>query len=254
MSMETVFGGGKKETQQRTSVIPRLPAVIPRIGTEAGSFIRATPTLGTGGQVGTIRSAGADTPITSAGDLTGLGIDIGLAPGIGELREEALTGRRELLGDVRGDIERLRGMENPFMRARVSPFVEARGAAAREASRRGVGGPLAALATNPFDRQIAEQQALAAFDTAGAIRSGQEAIRGLLSDVSGAGQAMMEEELALLGLGQQQIRDIIASQLERQVVSETQAKERRRRGVTEGVGDIMGAFFPGGATKSGTLF
>ncbi len=244
---KALFGGSKSESQQRLSIIPRTPPVIPRIGTTAGSFLRATPTFGAASDVaGKISMPGTDTPITNAGMLTGLGIDVGLAPEIAAIREEALGGRRGLIGDIQGDIETLRGMENPFIRARVAPFVAERERAAREASRRGVSGPLAALATNPFTARIAEAEALATMDAQGAIRAGQEQIRGLLSDVSGEGRQMLMQELELLGLSQQQIRDVIASQLERQVQGVTTQKEQQERGVVTGLSDAFRSFFPGG--------
>lgn len=241
MSTRTLFGGGKSESEQRASIIPKLPPVIPSIGTGAGSFLRATPTFaGAGPAVGSIRAPGTNVPITNRGALTGLDLQIGLAPEIEAIRAETLAGRRGLIGDVQGDIETLRGIENPFMRARVQPFVEQQAAAAREATRRGVSGPLAALATNPFTRQIADQQALATFDTQQAIRAGQEQIRTLLSDVSGEGQALLAQELELLGLSQQQIRDIIASQLSRDVVSTTDTRTRDEEGIVPTLGSLAG--------------
>lgn len=239
--LRTLFGGSEQESEQRISIIPRLPPVIPNIGTQAGSFFRVTPTFGTADQVaGSLRVPGSDIPITNAGALTGLDIDLGLSPGIAALREEALAGRRGLIGDVEGDIETLRGIQNPFIQARVQPFVEAQAAAARDAARRGVSGPLAALATNPFTRQIADQRALATFDTQAAIRAGQEQIRGLLADVSGEGQQLLEQELRLLGLSNDVIQTIIASQLERPTTSPaTTSKGTQQRGVTQGFSDIF---------------
>ena len=259
MSTKKLFGGSKSRSEQRASIIPRLPPVIPSIGTQAGSFLRATPTFETSGAaVGSIRSPGENPVITNRGAFTGLDIDVGLAPEIGALREETLAGRRGLIGDITGDIETLRGAENPFIRARVQPFVEQQAAAARDAARRGVSGPLAALATNPFTQQIAQQQALATFDTQAAIRQGQEQIRGLLADVSGEGQQLLEQELALLGLSQQQIRDAVASQLDRQVISQTEQKTDQEGGIVSGLGSLAGGvggvldFFRPRATAAST--
>lgn len=184
-----------------------------------------------GGQVGSIRSPGPDVPIFNRGALQGVGVNIGLAPQIGALREEGLTGIRSLLGDVQGDIQTLRGLENPFVQARVQPFVAERERARRDAIRRGVAGPLTALATNPFQAQIAEQGALATAEAQGAIREGQAFIRELLSDITGEGRQLLEQELALLGFGQQQIRDIIASQLERPTTAGTTSSQRVEKGI-----------------------
>ena len=243
MSLKKVFGGSKSRSESGPVTIPRLPAVIPSLRTGQGTFLTATPTITAGGQP-------AGGGVGAGGELTGLDINVGLAPQIQALRDETLAGRRGLISDVQGDIETLRGIQNPFIQARVAPFVEERERAARAAARRGVSGPLAALATNPFTRQIAEQQALATVDAQGAIRAGQQQIQSLLTDVSGEGRALLEQELGLLGLSQQQVRDIIASQLQRTVGTRTVQEQEQQRGITQGFGDL----FPGGLTPSGTLF
>ncbi len=163
-----------------------------------------------------------------------MGVDIGLqlAPEIGQIRQETLSGRRALLGDVMGDIGTARGLDNPFIQARVRPFLEQQEQARRGAARRGVFGPLQALATNPFTQAIADQTALA-------TRESQEFARGLLGDISGEGQQLLQQELELLGLGQQQVRDIIASQMERPVVGASTSRSRTKP-------NIFGSLFPGG--------
>ena len=232
-----LFGGSKEKSVTEPVTIPRLPAITPSIRTGAGSRIGADLQFGRiGGQ--------EDAPF----GLTGVDIDVGLSPEIAALREEALTGRRGLIGDVRGDIETLRGLRNPFIAARTQPLIEQRERAAREASRRGVTGPLAALATNPFDRELAQQRTLAEFDTQAAIRSGQEQIRALLGDVSGEGRALLEQELRLLGLGQQEIQQIIGSQLEQTVAQRRESDAETDTGIFQplsagnlltGIGDIF---------------
>ena len=215
--VKTVFGGSEAESEVQR--IPRLPPVAPRISTAAGSRLIGTPEL------------------DARGRLIGVDTTAGLAPGIAALREEGLTGIRSLIGDVQGDINTLRGLENPFIQARVSPFIEERERARRDAVRRGVAGPLLALATNPFQRQIAEQGALATAEALQARRQGQELIRGLLSDVTGAGRQLFEEELRLLGLSQDQIQQVIASQL----TQPTAVTQRQ-----ESFGGVFPALFPGG--------
>lgn len=120
------------------------------------------------------------------------------------------------------------------MRARTQPFIEERERAARAAARRGVSGPLAALATNPYTARIADAATQATFDTQTAIRQGQEMTRALLSDISGEGQALLAQELELLGLSQQQIRDIVGSQLEQTVAQEQRGKATQQRGLFPG--------------------
>ena len=176
------------------------------MGTAAGSGLRTNldfDVVGNGRGGGQVLLSGIDTQAS-------------LAPQIGEIREQTLGGIRNLIGNVQNDIQTLRGLENPFINARVAPFVAQREAAARDAARRGVSGPLAALATNPFTAQIADQRALALNESQDAISRAQQQIQSLLQDQSGQGQQLLQEELALLGLQQDQIRDIIASQLGQQ--------------------------------------
>ena len=208
--LRTLFGGSESETVSRPQVIPRLPPSLPTLGTGASQLI-------TGG------TAAAPT------------VDITLDPRIQALRDESLGGLRGLVGDVQGDIQTLRGLESPFVQARTQPFVQARDAAARSAARRGVGGPLAALATNPFERELAQQRTLATAENQAAIARNQQMLQGLLGDISGQGQQMFEQELQLLGLTQQQARDIVASQLAPVTgqVSQTQQEQ-------------FGGLFPGG--------
>lgn len=248
---ESLFGGGQAQSQQRISIIPRLPAVTPNITTAGGSFINAglTTVPGGGGPVGSIQIPGKrNTKIFDTGALSGVDLNIGLAPEIAQLRAEGLGGIRSLLGDVQGDIQTLRGIENPFVQARVQPFVAERERARRDAIRRGVAGPLTSLATNPFQAAIAEQGALATAEAQAAIRQNQELIRALLSDVTGEGQRLLEQELQLLGLGQQQIRDIINSQLERPTTASTTSEQEQQSGLFPGlpeagkfVGGLLGA-------------
>ena len=227
MTGKKLFGGAETKSEDRVSIIPRLPPVIPNISTGRGSFLNVTPTFATSGQqIGEIRAPGPNVPITNRGALAGLDINLGFAPEIDEIRAETLGGRRNLLSNVQGDIETLRGLQNPFIRARVQPFIEQRERAAREASRRGVTGPLSALATNPFTRQIADQTALATAEAQTAIRSGQSLAQSLLT---------------ALGLGNDVIQTIIASQLERPTVTSGASKTTQQRGITQGFGDI----FPG---------
>lgn len=192
--------------------------------------------------VGRLRLSGDDQFIPHSGELQGVDINLGLAPEIAELRGESLAGRRALLGDVGNDIQTLRGLENPFTQARVQPFIAARERAQRDAARRGVSGPLSALATNPFDAQIAEQGALATFDTQTAIRQGQELTRTLLSDISGTGQELLKQEMALLGLAAEEINSIIASQLERPTVQTGLSEGQSMPGIITGesIGAIVG--------------
>ena len=242
MTGKKLFGGAETKSEDRVSIIPRLPPVIPNISTGRGSFLNVTPTFATSGQqIGEIRAPGPNVPITNRGALAGLDINLGFAPEIDEIRAETLGGRRNLLSNVQGDIETLRGLQNPFIRARVQPFIEQRERAARQASRRGVTGPLSALATNPFTRQIADQTALATAEAQTAIRSGQSLAQSLLTDISGEGQQLLAEELAALGLGNDVIQTIIASQLERPTVTSGASKTTQQRGITQGFGDI----FPG---------
>lgn len=162
--------------------------------------------------------------------------------------------------------QRLDALENPFVNARTAPLVEERERARRDAARRGISGPLSALATNPFDTQIANERANAAKEVqdarldienerlqiqqqrevirqgslrvtaeqfqqdearfqaalnrglAGAeiqrvVGSAQQVVQSILSDISGEAQAALQQELFLLGIGQDMAQLIINSQL-----------------------------------------
>lgn len=230
------FGGQKASGGSSTPwVIPRLPAVSPNFSTSAGSYLRTG--LSTQSDItpkSRLLSGGRDVQ-----NLTGVDVDIGLAPQIGRLREEGLAGFRNILGDVQGDIQTLRGLENPFMQARVQPYISERERARRDATRRGVSGPLLAMATNPFTQNISEQGALAAFESQAAIREGQTLARQLASDISGSGQELLRQELALLGLSADVVQMIINSQLEQTTDSQSFSKSKTDP-------NIFGTLFPGG--------
>lgn len=55
--------------------------------------------------------------------------------------------------------------QNPFFRARATPFIQAMDDARREASRRGISGPLAELGINPIRGALSEQRAQAELET-----------------------------------------------------------------------------------------
>lgn len=236
---KTLLGGpSKQKTSTTPTTFPRLPAVRPRIST-GRSVLGADLTIG--------QTIGSE-PI----GLKGIDITTELDPEIAQLRQEALTGRREILGDVLGDISTLRSLENPFVQARVSPLVSERERARRDAVRRGVSGPLTALATNPFNQAISEEGARAAFDVQIAIKQSQEVARGLLGDISGEGRQLLEQELALFGLAQQEIRDIINSQLEQTVASSSQTQQTgAQKGLLGPLAGGLGAVLGGGGASGG---
>lgn len=221
---KTLFGGTESETRPQT--IPRLPAITPSISTGAGSRLGADLKFG--------RGQGKGSPF----GLTGVDINASLAPAIEAIRQEALTGRRDLIGGIQGDIDTLRGQQNPFIQARVNPFIEQQERAGRDAGRRNVQGPLAALATNPFTQQIADQGVLATVESQQAIRQGQQMIQSLLADQSGEGQQLLAQEMALLGLGQDEIQQIIDSQLQ-QTVAQRQDSETTG-GIIPGIAKLAG--------------
>jgi len=76
--------------------------------------------------------------------------------------------------------QRLGESSNAFVEARTRGLMENREQARRDASRRGISGPLSALATNPIDSQIADERSKAAQDVADAqlnIRKEQRALQ-----------------------------------------------------------------------------
>ena len=68
------------------------------------------------------------------------------------------------IGQLEQMYERLGRNAGGFIEARTRDLVEQRERARRDAARRGVSGPLAALATNPFDTSIADESAKAQQD------------------------------------------------------------------------------------------
>ena len=222
--MSSILGG---KQQQRGGVLNRLPAVSPGITTGAGSGLRTNLDFDlVGGQGGGGQVLLRDINTTAS-----------LAPQIGEIRNQTLGGIGNLIGDVQSDIQTMRSLENPFIQARTSPFIAQQEQARRDAMRRGVSGPLLSLATNPFTAQIADQRAIAMKESQDAISRGQQQIQSLLQDQSGQGQQLLQQELALLGFQQDQIRDIIASQLTQQ---EQGIIEQTRPNLVQGAGQIAG--------------
>ncbi len=222
--MSSILGGSK---QSPGSIVSRLPAVSPNLRTGAGS------SLTTDLDFDLIPEQKGPGRVL----LSGIDVQANLSPQIGQIREQTLGGIQNLIGDVQGDIQTLRGLENPFIQARVNPFIAQREQAARSAARRGVQGPLAALATNPFTAQISDQRALALQESQQAISRGQQQIQSLLQDQSGQGAQLLQQELALLGLEQQEVQDIIASQLSQ---TEGGPTLRERPNLVQGAGQIAG--------------
>lgn len=248
---------------------------------QRGGFSRARgPALGSAGAAGQgsqfggfdPRFFGPDISPTNTGDLKTLDIEAGLDPSIDRIRDESLEGLRTTFGDVGtriGQLDELRGTLGPdFINARTADLQRQRAGAARAASRRGVSGPLAALATNPFDMAISQARALARSDILSgelniqnSIRANNELRKALTGQAADIAQQRMQQELQVLGLTQQTMRDIIGSQLSPALASSQFSKTE---GGTPGggglpigkiAGGIAGAFFggPAGAAAGSAL-
>lgn len=102
----------------------------------------------------------------------------------GEQQRSQLLGIDQELGTqinaLEGAYRQLGENSNAFVEARTRGLMESREKARRDASRRGISGPLAALATNPIDTQIADERSKAAQDVQEAqlqIRQEQRALQ-----------------------------------------------------------------------------
>lgn len=186
-------GGGLFSSSSRTRVARRTP-IRPTVQTRGGGFL----SIG-----GTKR------------DPT---VAVGL-PGAG-LREESLAGTRGLLGQVNRDIQTMRGLENPFIRARVRPLERRRDSVladiGRDFGRRGVTGSLRAReltgATETFDAQIADQRAIAQTEALNAVFQRQGFVEQLNRRVGEVSREEMQQALAELGIAQDAINAFIRSQ------------------------------------------
>ena len=175
-------------------------------------------------------------------------IDVSLPESIAQLREEALSGTRGLRDDVTRDIDTLRGLENPFIQARVRPFEEARderlAGLTRDVRRRGGFN----AATERFitgtgeqlERGIADQRVLATQEAQTAIRGAQQFAAALDERIGTIGQQELAQVLAELGLGQQALQQFLASQ---QVASQT---TRGRPSAAEIGGNVITGLATGG--------
>lgn len=140
--------------------------------------------------------------------------------------EEVLGLTRGQLEQVQQDIATTRGLENPFIQAIRVPFQRERQRLAgeeagvtREFGRRGVFGTLREQATAPVRlarEQLAEREA-------GAVTTGQLQVqeligqqrnlaRALASDVTGQQRLQLQTVLSALGLSNDAIQNLIASQ------------------------------------------
>ena len=197
---KSLFGGG--ETEPELVGVPRVSPVQPTVELP----------FGTGFQV----SGGALTPTLS---FTGFG-------GAEALGQEVLGLTRDQLAQVQADIETTRALENPFIEAIRTPFNLERqrlasdeAALTRDFARRGVFGTLREQAKAPISlarEQLATQEA-------GAVTTGQlqvqeligqqqELQRALTADITGQQRLQLETSLAALGLSNEAIQNLIASQ------------------------------------------
>ena len=228
MSSDSLFGGGRSESASISVPIGRMAPAFPSITTGAGTTLRS------GGDV-----AQRLSPSHTPGDdyfvpwfqLSNPFVDISLAPQIGQLQQESLGITRDLLGTTQSALDRLTPvpatadilgsrdptvdplLTNPFLQARIQPLVQAESRARREASRRGVSGPLAELAVNPIRSAISQERARAEVDTLQAQQLLREFQQELARDITGESRQLLATELALLGIGQQTINQIIDSML-----------------------------------------
>ena len=199
-AFKAIFGGGESEPE--LVKVPRLPPVQPKVELPFGAGFQVTG----GAQTPTLRFTGFEAPAALGQEVLGL--------------------TRGQLEQVQQDIATTRGLENPFVQAIRVPFQRERQRLAgeeagvtREFGRRGVFGTLREQATAPVRlarEQLAEREA-------GAVTAGQLQVqdlisrqrtlaRSLASDVTGQQELQLRTALSALGLSNEAVRNIIASQ------------------------------------------
>ena len=158
------------------------------------------------------------------------------------LGQEVLGLTRGQLAQVQEDIATTRGLENPFIQAIRVPFqrerqrlAEREAGITREFGRRGVFGTLRTQATAPVSlarEQLAEREVGAV--TAGKlqvqelINRQRELSRSLASDVTGQQRIQLETALTALGLSNDAVQNVIASQFP---VGQVSAQEETFAGI-----------------------
>lgn len=162
-------------------------------------------------------------------------VDVSLDPSIQTLRNRLFGQNQDTLRQLEDErsalsqlLSRFRGNANEFVQARVSPLERVLDAqiagVARDFARRNVTGSIPAGFLTGLradaERQISEERARAVQDALGAEQSILAQRAGLaaprtqaISQGAQLAQQQLAEELSALGLGQEAIRTIIASQL-----------------------------------------
>lgn len=134
-------------------------------------------------------------------------------------RQEALRTFRDIDKSTQGDIQSLRSLENPFIRARVRPTEErvARGLADTERglARRGLQGTLASNELfrlgEAGGREIADQTALAQRESLDAITVRQNQRAAIASGIQNIGESQLRQALAELGFGLESVNTFLRS-------------------------------------------
>jgi len=158
------------------------------------------------------------TGVTTTGSTLNPIFDVNL--GSGQLRQESLGDARDMRGQVNADIQTLRGLENPFVQARVRPLEQARdertAQLTRDVRRRGGFNSL----TENFiggqerlaDQQIGDQRVIATQESQGAVRQAQQFSAMLSERIGNIGQEEINQAAAEIGLGQNQLQLFLDSQ------------------------------------------
>lgn len=187
---QVLFGGGRTESGPEFVQVPRAQAIQPRVVLPGGGGFEVT--------------GGGVSPT----------IEFTQSAGTRALGEEFLGLTRGQLGQVQQDIESMRALENPFLRAVRAPFEQQRAGLQRGLQRRGVFGSLAGAAAAPLASAEADAIARGKTELAGLIQGQQQFARQLAGDISGQQQLQIQTELQQMGLSRDIINAIVGSQFE----------------------------------------
>ena len=215
---------GKKTSESTTTPsnkIVRRPQRRLRLSTGRSSgFVDPAGALGFPGGIPTGQSTADELVGTQGAPVPGgvrpdTGIDarFNLDPRIRQLTEFSNTAAAQGLNRSRATIGRLQGSNNAFIRARVNPLIAERDRfnqkTQEDFARRGLFGSITnqQLKSNnlDFNRNIADQRALATREAENQILATEAQARGFGDDLARGSQMILAQELAALGISDQMI-------------------------------------------------
>lgn len=201
--MSGIFGSDKEKTEQ-SSTSSSVESITrqPRLNFNASA--------NTGGRI-KLTNAESNNP----------SVRTTISPQAVGATQTALGNSRGALGRIEETLAGLRSNVNDFVRARVDPLeaslASRRAQTERALSRRDVFGSLVTNEIREFDnnadQQLGNARALAANEAASSIAQFETLARGVSSDIAGAGQQLLQQDITALGLNLEALRLSSANQL-----------------------------------------